>query len=140
MTITIAARKAKGRKLQNWVAEKISKLLRIPWGKDKDIQGREMGQSGVDVKLYDYLLDKFSFSIECKWQETWSIPAWIRQAKENQLEGTDWLLVCKKNREDPVVVLDARLFFMLCNRLLSKGHRRYEFIIHCGNNKKKGSE
>ena len=135
MSITIAARKAKGRKLQNWVAAQISKLLKVPWGKDKEIQGREMAQSGVDIKIYDYLLDKFGFSIECKWQETWSIPAWIRQAKENQLEDTDWLLVCKKNREDPVVILDARLFFRLFKRLLSKGHRNYKLII-----KKKGSD
>ena len=118
MTITIAARKAKARRLQNWVAEKISKLLKIPWGKDKEIQGREMGQSGVDVKLYGKALELFPFAVECKWQETWSIPAWIKQAKENQLEGTDWLLVCKKNREDPIIIMDADAFFNLYNKML----------------------
>lgn len=118
MSITIAARKAKGRKLQNWVAQQISKLLRIPCGKDKDIQGREMGQSGTDVKLYGKALKLFPFAVECKWQETWSIPAWIKQAKENQLEGTDWLLFCKRNREKQIVILDAEVFFGLFKNLL----------------------
>lgn len=27
--------------------------------------------------------------------------------KENQEEGTDWLLICKKSRIEPVVVMDA---------------------------------
>lgn len=118
MSITIAARKAKARRLQNWVAEKISKLLGIPWGKDKEIQGREMGQSGVDVKLYGKALELFPFSIECKWQETWSIPAWIKQAQENRLDNTDWLLICKKNREDPIIIMDAEAFFKLYKEIL----------------------
>jgi hypothetical protein len=118
MTIITASRKAKGRKLQNLIAKMISELLEIPCGKDKDIQGREMGQSGTDVKLYGKALELFPFSIECKNQETWSIPAWIRQAKENEIEETDWLLFCKRNRDVPIVILDAELFFKLYKKIL----------------------
>jgi len=125
MSITIAARKAKGRKLQNWVAKKISDLLGIPCGRDKDIQGREIGQSGTDVKLYALARRLFPFSVECKWQETWAIPAWIKQAKENQIENTDWLLICKKNREDPVIVIDAEAFFKWYEKIL-KGSDTFE--------------
>jgi hypothetical protein len=117
MTISIRSRKNKGRLLQNWVAERISMLLDIPWGKDKDIQGREMGQSGEDIKLYGKARELFPYSIECKSQETWAIPSWIKQAKENQKEGTDWLLVCKKNRERPVVILYAEVFFEIYGRI-----------------------
>lgn len=120
MSIKPSSRKAKGRRLQNWVAKKISELLGIPYGKDKDIQGREMGQSGTDVKLYGEAAKLFPFSIECKYQETWSLPAWIKQAKENENEGTYWLLICKKNREKPIVVIDAEVFFELYEKGVMK--------------------
>jgi hypothetical protein len=42
--------------------------------------------------------------------------AWIEQAKQNQKEGTDWLLVIRKNRIDPVIVMDADRFFDLLKR------------------------
>lgn len=120
MSITPASRKAKGRKLQNWVAKKLSELLNIPYGKDKDIQGREMGQSGTDVKLYGKAAELFPFSIECKNQETWAVPAWMKQAKENENEGTDWLIVCKKNGVKPIIILDAEIFFKIYKKIVKE--------------------
>ncbi len=111
--ISIASRKAKARKLQQWVCQKVSDLLKIPWGKDELIASREMGQSGVDVKLIGVAKEQFPFSVECKWQETWSIPEWVKQAKANQKEGTDWLLVCKRKNEKPIIIMDAGEFFLL---------------------------
>jgi len=112
MTIKISSAKAKGRRLQQWVAERISAMTGIPWGPDEEIRSREMGQSGVDVVLTGRARKLFPFFIECKAQETWSVPAWIRQAKANA-DSPMWLLVCKRNREDPVVMLDAGIFFDL---------------------------
>jgi len=57
------------------------------------------------------------FSIECKWQESWSIPAWINQAKENQKDGTDWLLICRRSRDKEIVVMDAEAFFSILQRI-----------------------
>ena len=108
-----SALKAKGRRLQKWTAEQISKLTGIPWGKDELIEPREMGQSGVDVKLIGEARDKFPFSIECKNQETWHVPKFIRQAKENTMPGTDWLLIMSRNDTKPVVVMDAVAFFRI---------------------------
>ena len=51
MVIKTSSAKAKGRSLQQWVCQKISDLLNIPWGKDELIASREMGQSGVDIRL-----------------------------------------------------------------------------------------
>jgi len=110
---TVASRKAKSRRLQNWTAEQIAVLLECKWGKDCTVAPREMGQSGTDVRLIGEAQTQFPYSVECKNQETWSIPAWIRQAKENQKENTDWLLVCKRNNEKPVIVMDADAFFRL---------------------------
>lgn len=105
--------KAKGRALQQWACQQISELTEIPWGKDELIASREASQTGTDVRLLGDAKKEFPFSVECKWQETWDIPGWIRQAKDNQLEGTNWLLICKKSRTEPIVVMDGATFFEL---------------------------
>jgi len=111
--ITVQSAKAKGRKAQQWIMKKISRLVDIPCGKDELIASREMGQSGTDVRLIGEAQKAFPFSIEAKWQETWSIPSWIRQAKENQKENTDWLLLMKKNHHEYIICLDAEVFFKI---------------------------
>ncbi len=113
MTISVKSRKAKARRLQQWVANKIGEILDIEVGKDKLIESREMGQTGVDVKLYGEAKELFPFSVEAKRQEKFSIPAWVKQAKENEMDGTKWLLFCRRSNEDPIVVLDADVFFSI---------------------------
>jgi len=108
--------KAKGRFLQKWVCEKIAELTGFEWGKDKPIESRPMGQSGYDVRLESRVLDVFPFSVECKFQERWSVPKWIEQAKANEAEGTHWLLICKQSRKPPVVILEADAFFEILKR------------------------
>jgi hypothetical protein len=100
-SISIAARKAKGRKLQKWVCERLSTVFNIPWGyeDEKEIQPRLMGQGGTDIVLRGKAATIIPWSIECKWQEKWNVPEFIKQAKENCKEGTSWLLVMKKNNQ-----------------------------------------
>lgn len=117
MAINVKSRKAKGRKLQQLVASKISKLLNIPWGKDELIRSREMGQSGVDVPVIGFAKELFPFSVETKNAESWSIHEWIKQAQANIVEGTDWLLVAKRNRQEPVIFMDLDVFFKLYEEL-----------------------
>ena len=109
--ITTRSAKNKGARFQKIIAEYISKITGIPNGKDELIQSREMGQSGVDVKLIGEAKDTFPFAVECKNCEKWSLPSWIKQAKSNIGDFKTWLLFCKKNNEDPVVVMDADKFF-----------------------------
>ena len=114
--IAVSSAKDKGRRLQYQICAKISELLNIPWEQDNDnslIKSRSMGQKGVDIILTGKAKELFLFSVECKWQETWSVPAWIEHAKSNQIEGTDWLLVCKRSRQKPIVVMDADVFFTI---------------------------
>ena len=103
--------KAKGRALQKWACIKIAELVGLEWGREKPIESRPMGQRGVDVRLDDEAIARFPFSVECKFQERWSIPEWIDQAKVNKKDGTNWLLICKQSRKPPVVVMDAEAFF-----------------------------
>jgi len=111
--ISVQSAKAKGRSLQQWVCKQISAVTGLPWGPDECIASREASQNGTDVRLVGPAKELFPFSVECKWQETWSIPAWIKQAKTNQMPDTDWLLVVKRSRMNPIVVLDAQRFFEL---------------------------
>ena len=112
--------KAKGRRLQQWVCQQVSDLTGFEWGSsgdDKPIESRPMGQSGTDVRMESHVQKLFPYSVECKWQESWSIPAWIKQAKENKKPGTDWLLVCRRSREKEIVVMSAKAFFKLLERI-----------------------
>lgn len=111
--ITTSSAKAKGRNLQQWACRQISKILNIPWGKDEMIASREGSQNGTDIRLVGVAKKLFPFSVECKWQESWALPAWIKQAKSNQDPDTDWLLIVKRNHADPIVVMDAERFFEL---------------------------
>ena len=110
-TMKTKSAKAKGRRLQDWVAKKIGEITGGTVGKDKDIVPRIMGQSGVDIHMVPKVLDMFPFSIECKNAETWHLQQWIKQAKDNELPVTDWMLFIKKNGEKPVVIMDAERFF-----------------------------
>ena len=115
--ITVSSAKAKGRELQQQVAALVGELLGMEWGYDTHIAPREMGQSGTDVRLIGEALKRFPFSVECKRCESWSVPAWIEQAKKNQLPNTHWLLVAKRNHKDAVVILDMKTFFSLLKRI-----------------------
>jgi len=105
--------KAKGRALQKWVCAQISELTGFEWGEDAPISSRPMGKSGTDVRLESQVQKVFPFAVECKNQQTWAVPAWIKQARSNQVEGTEWLLVMKRNHQQAVVCMDAVAFFKL---------------------------
>ena len=115
---TPKTRKAKGRKFQQEVAERISGLLTIPVEKDGDIESRPMGQAGPDVILRGEAKKLFPFAVETKFTEKWNVSKWIEQAKSNSSEDLDWLLICKKSRTSPVVIMDIDLFFRLYEEIL----------------------
>ena len=61
--ISVASRKAKGIKFKQFIAERISKLLNLSWGKDCLIASREMGQNGTDIRLIGEALKRFPFIV-----------------------------------------------------------------------------
>jgi len=105
--------KAKGRRLQQWVMQQIAELLDMECGPDTCIASREMGQSGTDIRLIGEAAKLFPFSVECKNQENWSVHEWVKQAKDNETAGMPWLIVAKRNHGDPVVIMDAEVFFLM---------------------------
>lgn len=126
--IKTSSAKAKGRNLQQWVAQQISDITGIPFGKDECISSREMGQSGTDIRLIGEAKDKFPFSVECKAQEAWSVHSWIDQAISNETEDMPWLLIAKRSRKQPIVILDAKLFFHLMYLLIRGGLSRSSLL------------
>jgi len=105
--------KSKGRRLQQDVAKKISELTGFECGKDCDIESRPMGQTGCDVRLSSDVKKVFDYHVECKNQETFSIPAWVEKLRK---ESDKWLLVVAKNRWKPIIVLDMDLFFEILKK------------------------
>lgn len=105
--------KAKGRRLQQYVCECISRVIGEPWGyeDDKLIQPRPMGQPGVDIILRGNASALFPFSVECKNAEAVNIFKAAKQAESNAKEGTTWALVVKKNKEEAMWVMPAYVFF-----------------------------
>jgi len=116
--------KAKGRNLQYWVAKKIAWLFDIDFSYADDlcpVKSRGMGQQGVDCFLTDKkMYEQFPFAIECKNTESVSLYAYIEQAKANTKEGQPWMVVHKKNRNKPIVILDAEEFFELYKKIIKK--------------------
>jgi hypothetical protein len=112
--IKISSAKGKGRGLQQWVCERIARLLHIPYNQQDDqcfIHAREMGQAGVDVILRGRVREVFPFDIECKSTEKLNITSAIHQAIANQKEGSRWLLVHKSRAlPEPVVTVSWETF------------------------------
>lgn len=75
-----------------------------------------MGQAGVDIRLIGEALKRFPYSVECKNAEQWRMNDFLKQAQQNVIDGTDWLLVLKRNRVEPVVVLDWVVFLELVRK------------------------
>ena len=109
--ISVASRKAKGRRLQQKIAEYISQITNIPATKDGDIESRPMGQSGRDVILRGKAKEMFNFhGIECKARESLNIWQALAQAEEH---GGKPIVFFKRNRSKIYAALEAEDFFEL---------------------------
>ena len=105
--------KAKGRKLQQWVRDLI--LESFPLESD-DVRSTSMGAGGEDVLLSPAARRYFPFSIECKNVEKLNVWQAYEQAEAN-CGDNEPLLVMKKNRKEPLVVMDAGKFMEIMKEL-----------------------
>jgi hypothetical protein len=101
--------KAKGRNLQKWVVQKLVEHLSAD---QEDIESRPMGSQGEDVIMGKQTRQIFPYSIECKNQEKMNVWDAYDQATEN-CKGYTPIVVMKKNRRKPLVVIDAEEFLKL---------------------------
>ena len=82
---------------------------------EDDIKTAVMGEAGEDIKMARAAREKVPFSIEAKNVERLNVWAAYAQACENSGDYEP-LLVMKKNRKKPLVVMDAEAFFKLLNK------------------------
>ncbi len=131
--ITIQSAKAKGRNLQQLAAKKIAEITGCEYGKDLDIDSRPMGQAGTDVILRGKAKELFPFAVETKACESWNVHAWIDQAKANIGDFKTWLLIAKRSRNKPIVIMDYDTFFSVWDQLLNSVHsdRSHEECASC---------
>ena len=109
---TTRSRKAKGRRLQNWVRDSLRGLFLALT--DDDVKVAIMGERGADVKLSKRAKNVFPYDIECKNTEGWKkLYDAYDQASSH---GNDQPLVfIKMNHRNPLAIIDAKHFMRLNN-------------------------
>lgn len=104
--------KAKGRRLQQWVRDKIIETFNLS---QEDVRSAIMGETGEDIKLSKRGLSVFPFIVECKNQEGFTkVYNSYNQAVSHNKDalGTP-LVVIKSNRKEPLAVLSFEDFIRI---------------------------
>lgn len=106
--------KAKGRRLQQEVRDML--LGFFPQLAADDVRSTAMGQGGEDIQLSPAARKLIPFQIECKNKREVAVINWLNdQARDH---GDYYpIVVCKQNYSEPVVVVDAVLFFDMVSRI-----------------------
>jgi len=107
--------KAKGRKLQNLLRDKLR--VAYPSLEEDDIKSQTMGMPGEDIVLSPAARREIPYSFECKNVERLSFWATVEQCEANCKEGITPTIVVKKNRKKPYVAIPLESFI----RLISEG-------------------
>ena len=111
----IRSRKAKGRRLQNWVRDTLLSIFKNLT--EDDIYCAIMGEKGVDVKLSRKAQTLIPYAIECKNKQTFkSIYNIMDQSQHNAKDNQVPIAVIKMNQFQPLVIVDAIHFFKLIGK------------------------
>ena len=107
--------KAKGRKLQQWVRDRIISLFALD---PSDVRSTSMGAGGADVTLSAHAKRMFPFVIECKSRAAIAVYRDYEQALAHaDKEWGEPLLIIKENGSAPLAVVDATYFFEMALQL-----------------------
>ena len=104
--------KAKGRKLQQWMRNLLIEKLEVH---PEDIESRSMGAGGEDLIMARAAREKFPMSIECKNQEKVNVWEAYKQPEDNS-GNYEPVVVIKRNKVKPLVVVDAEYFVSLFDK------------------------
>ena len=105
-----ASKKAKGRKLQDFVRDNL--LSCFAFLEQDDIKAAIMGESGEDIKLSPAARKSIPYSFECKNQERLNIWSSLEQAEENCNSGSP-VLIFKRNRSKTYATIEFETFLKL---------------------------
>lgn len=105
--------KAKGRKLQQWVRDKI--LETFPALEPDDVRSTSMGATGEDVQLSPAARKVVPYQLECKNKARSQVHTYYNQAKEHGEHEP--LVIVKMDRDIPLAVLSAETFLHILREL-----------------------
>ncbi len=105
-----SSKKGKGRRLQNFVRDKLYEYF--PSLRQGDIKSAVMGESGEDIKLSPAAKDLIKFSFECKNQERLNIWESLVQAETN-CKNRIPVVVFKRNRSKTYIAFELEEFLTL---------------------------
>ena len=110
-----SSRKAKGRRLQNWVRDSLLSVFTNL--DDNDVMCAIMGETGADIKLSNPAKKLIPYSFECKNKETFKgIYDIMSQAQENAKVTDVPVAVIKMNKFQPLAIVDATHFLKLIGK------------------------
>lgn len=115
MAIKPSSAKAKGRKHQQWVRDKILDLF--PKLEPDDVRSTGMGQGGEDIQLSPAARKLFPYSVECKSLKAIGVYKFMEQAQANCPSKAEPITIIKSDRQKPLAVIDAEHFFELIGKL-----------------------
>lgn len=104
--------KAKGRKLQQWVRDKIIEAFKGFGVDPEDVKSTSMGAGGEDIQLSPFARNYLPVSIECKSHKSMAIYSLYDQAEANS-GRYEPLLVVKVNNRKPLAVVDFEYYLKL---------------------------
>lgn len=105
--------KAKGRKLQQLVRDRIITAFKGFGILPEDVKSTSMGAGGVDVQLSPLAQQYFPYAVECKSHQSMAVYNWYAQAKSNSKGLLEPLLIVKINNRAPLAVVDFEYFMRL---------------------------
>ena len=110
-----SSRKAKGRRLQNWVRDTLLSIFTSL--DDNDLSWAIMGDTGEDIKLSKNAKKLIPYSFECKNKETFKgIYDIISQAQNNSKVTDVPVAIIKMNKFQPLAIVDATHFLQLIGK------------------------
>tara|TARA_R110000796_G_scaffold170000_1_gene286841 strand:- start:734 stop:1111 length:378 start_codon:yes stop_codon:yes gene_type:complete len=111
MPIKTSSAKAKGRRHQQWVRDKIYEAF--PQLEEGDVRSTSMGAGGEDLQLSPAARKVFPYSVECKAFKSFAIYKVLEQASSNCPKGAEPIAIIKGDRQRPLAVIDAEHFLKL---------------------------
>ena len=108
--MNVKSSKAKGRRLQNFVRDKLRKIFIKEWTKlpkleEDDIKSQTMGMCGEDIVMSPAAKKIIPYSFECKNVEKLNVWNALEQAETN-CEGRTPVLVFKRNHSKTYIAIE----------------------------------
>lgn len=117
MPISPQSRKAKGRKFQQMIRDKL--LAAFKKLRPDDVKSTSMGASGEDLLFSPFARDLLGISVECKSHKSFAVYKIYDQCATNA-KGNEPVVFIKQNNSKPLAVIDADYYITLLKASVEK--------------------